>query len=722
MAEERIQLTLGGKYTASDAFAQGNKDIKNFQNATKDMTGAVRSSLGTVAKSFDGELGDSINKATNLLGQFAHGGLWGVIAAGVTTAIGYAVEKFNEAREAAAKYAEILRNEVVQSITAISEKFKSTSEQINKTKSDAKDMMDVLNGEVANNAQLKIHQLHIETLQKITDDMSKAGKDLILADESYQAACIKSAAAIEAVENATKTSKDALQASTDKRVAAEEALTGITKEREQLESLMMDNGRGWLAERQKIQDNMAKNEQMYADGMIDQATYIKFRKDLSVQLSKLEEEHKDELTQLNNVKKAEKEATKAVETEKNNEAAAQKAVTLAMQKEESVRIQAAQAEMDAEQKLKAAVDAMAETGKAATEKRAAAEEALAKATADREKVELEMFDYGKGWLAEKKKLEEDIAKNEQLYKDGLISHTEMVKNRKELAVKIAEIESKHKDDLTKLNDAIANETKASEKVNEARQKEEEALKAVTDIKVSSAKVQEQANVKIEAASNAIAAEAEAIQKAQKAADDKAYMDAQAAYILEVCTKRQVEAADYIQLFTQMIANGASETDAYAELQKKLNEEVKKRTDAESNLTDVLKEDTTTRKTKDGKAVAVAHVSIDPKEIGQGVQEWDGKTTWHNLREKMSDDVKQEHQEAKQMRAEMLPFTQLLKGNMTKQFAEEYKNALAKDYSKEQLTEMYKNALKSQLLSTSEQREQFKTFKSILKCMENQGLK
>lgn len=169
---------------------------------------------------------------------------------------------------------------------------------------------------------------------------------------------------------------------------------------------MTDHGRGWLAERQKIQDNLAKNEWAYANGVIDQATYIKHRKDLSVQLSKLEEEHKDELTQLNNIKKAEKDAVKAVEAEKRNEAVAQKAVTLAMQKEEMVRLQAADAELDAEQKLKAAVDALAVEGKAATDKRIAAEEALAKATSDREKIETEMFNFGQGWLAERKKLQD----------------------------------------------------------------------------------------------------------------------------------------------------------------------------------------------------------------------------------------------------------------------------------------------------------------------------
>ena len=55
-------------------------------------------------------------------------------------------------------------------------------------------------------------------------------------------------------------------------------------------------------------------------------------------------------------------------------------------------------------------------------------------------------------------------------------------------------------------------------------------------------------------------------------------------------------------------------------------------------------------------------------------------------------------------------------------AKDYVDALGKSYSKEQLQKMFEGALKSQLLSNSEQRQQFQTFKAILKCLEDQGLK
>ena len=54
MAESKITLTLGGKYTAGDAFSKWNTDVKNAQKSTKDMTDAARKSVGTLAGLFEG--------------------------------------------------------------------------------------------------------------------------------------------------------------------------------------------------------------------------------------------------------------------------------------------------------------------------------------------------------------------------------------------------------------------------------------------------------------------------------------------------------------------------------------------------------------------------------------------------------------------------------------------------------------------------------------------
>lgn len=97
MAEEKIKLTLGGTYTAGQAFGQWNSDIKKTQNAHRDLAGAARSSLGQIAGMFSGELHGSIVKTTNVLNDLAKGGIWGLMSAAANLAIGAVVDHLKKA-------------------------------------------------------------------------------------------------------------------------------------------------------------------------------------------------------------------------------------------------------------------------------------------------------------------------------------------------------------------------------------------------------------------------------------------------------------------------------------------------------------------------------------------------------------------------------------------------------------------------------------------------
>ncbi len=203
----------------------------------------------------------------------------------------------------------------------------------------------------------------------------------------------------------------------------------------------------------------------------------------------------------------------------------------------------------------------------------------------------------------------------------------------------------------------------------------------------------------------------------EAAADKAYMDAQMAKIARVCAANQLEANSYVSLFKDSLARGLTETEAYAELQGKLNEELEKRGKAERE---------SAKGGADGRpnstSTASATVNINPSQVGQGVAEWDGKTTWHNTRERMSQDVRDAAQERRRMNIELAPYINLLKGNYPDTMARAYMERLQQDFSMSQLQEMTEKALGRQLLSTSEQKEQLETLKRMLTAMERQGLK
>ena len=130
------------------------------------------------------------------------------MTAAATAALGFIITKFNEAKEAAAKFADICRTEIVDGMKSITSGFKDVSTDIANAKSEAKDMLAVLNGAIASEARTKVQELHIQTLQQITDGMSEAGKNAILANEAYQAAIIKNTAAIEQAEAANKQATD----------------------------------------------------------------------------------------------------------------------------------------------------------------------------------------------------------------------------------------------------------------------------------------------------------------------------------------------------------------------------------------------------------------------------------------------------------------------------------------------------------------------------------
>lgn len=141
MAEERITLNIGGEYSAKEAFTQVNSDVKDVQKSAKDMTQSFSNGLNNVAGMLDGQVADSVKGFSSLLRGLGSGGVFGLVTAAATAALGFIITKFNEAKEAAAKFSEICRTELVDAMTAASTKFKDVSTDIANAKADANSML-----------------------------------------------------------------------------------------------------------------------------------------------------------------------------------------------------------------------------------------------------------------------------------------------------------------------------------------------------------------------------------------------------------------------------------------------------------------------------------------------------------------------------------------------------------------------------------------------------
>ena len=221
------------------------------------------------------------------------------------------------------------------------------------------------------------------------------------------------------------------------------------------------------------------------------------------------------------------------------------------------------------------------------------------------------------------------------------------------------------------------------------------------------------------------------EEANEAVVEKAALSKIHDEITRICMKNEVEAAAYIKLYTESMAKGLTHSEAYAQWQEKLNEELQKRAEAEKKAAE--KAAAEAAKSAKEKAEEEAEknrpvlnsslsVSIDPNEVGAGVSQSEPVTATRLASEALSEQAKQDAQVRENMRADGRGMIDYLKGNMKPEFAQEWIRVMGEKYSYDQLETIYKNALKNQLLSTSEQKEQLRAMKDMVKCLEKQGLK
>ena len=258
MASNKIELDIGGKYSAGQMFKQLDTDIKTAGKSMKDMgQGAM-----TVANGIAGAMGEKVNgtlKSTiGIVGEMARGGIWGAMATAATAAIGYIADKIKEAKEQAkeltAAFAEMMGGKYKDSFTAISDQLKTTKQDMADTTKEADNMLKALNGKVADSAKVQIAQLHVETLQKMTDATSEAAKKAIEAQEAYIATVWKNNATMDQANNELNAANTKRSAALTRYNATEEALEATKEQQRKLETVYSSQ----LQRRSDLQANIER--------------------------------------------------------------------------------------------------------------------------------------------------------------------------------------------------------------------------------------------------------------------------------------------------------------------------------------------------------------------------------------------------------------------------------------------------------------------------------
>lgn len=230
----KVTLELGGKYTAGEAFQKASDDVKKFGRENKDAIKAGTDTLKELEKGFGEDLGGAVGKAQGVISGLVSGGLWGALAAVVGMAIGAVVDWFKQAEENAKELAKACGETLTNNLKKLGEQFKDATGDIANAKTEIKDFAAIAQGEIVNAANAKIHQLHVETLQKITDTMSDAARKVLTADEALRAAKIRQEAAIQLAAAKEEEQKNIIANANEKVQKAQEQKAGILVEQNNL--------------------------------------------------------------------------------------------------------------------------------------------------------------------------------------------------------------------------------------------------------------------------------------------------------------------------------------------------------------------------------------------------------------------------------------------------------------------------------------------------------
>lgn len=253
---EKIELDVGGKYSAGAVFSQMNADIKNAGKSMKDMgDGAVKVANG-IADAMGGKVNGALKSTMGIVGEMARGGIWGAMAAAATAAIGFVADKIKEAKEQAkelvAAFNEMMGGKYKDSFVAISDQLKTTKQEMAEATKEADAMLQALNGKVADSAKVQIAQLHVETLQKMTDATSEAAKKALEAQEAYVATVWKNNATMDQANNALNAANAKRTAALTRYNATEEALEATKEQQRKLETVYSSQ----LQRRSQLQANI----------------------------------------------------------------------------------------------------------------------------------------------------------------------------------------------------------------------------------------------------------------------------------------------------------------------------------------------------------------------------------------------------------------------------------------------------------------------------------
>jgi hypothetical protein len=341
---------------------------------------------------------------------------------------------------------------------------------------------------------MKVHELHIATLQRITDDMSAAAVQVVKADEAYAAARIRGEAALTAAQLETSAAESKVVEAQQRRSVAEEALAEVVaKKAEAQRNLESEDGYAKYISAQML---LASVMEQRAAGVELSDLIEESSREAAIYVAEWKQQHGASLEALTKAEQAEAAASAEITAIKAELERAENAVAQASTKEEVVKSQYAATLADLSKQTERASAALAKENEARAKKleqeelaRLSADERLqiSEATARIERVcQARLVDKAH-FLDLYNGLHEEGLTNEEAYNVMQSRLNEILRGRDEIEQYCADLGMEHAEIIEHYNQCMYNgmtqtEAYAStmEKLNAAIEKRTEAEKDAAD--------------------------------------------------------------------------------------------------------------------------------------------------------------------------------------------------------------------------------------------------
>lgn len=362
MADNTIQFRIGSTFSG-EGFNKANKAI---QDNRKELQSSVRGlgELSNAMSSISPATAEAMGAVKQFTAAFVSGGIVGGVISlamqGIGEAVKFCAEKFKEAEERTAAYADILRNKLLAALGDSTAAFNEVHRQLTQSKREADDLLKVLNGNVAHEAASQVYQIKMDAMNKITEEMTEQERAVVIALRDKEIAVVMATAAEKQSSNALENATQAVARATELKTAAAQRVSDAEDSLAQLQERCGE----YISKRTQIENYIATEEERFKDGSIGLREVLIARKDASLAIQKLEKEYSGQVRQL-------KDASASVTAAKQSLAEAEYAAKTAQQAADAAELKHSEAanalalaQAEGAQKVKDAQNKQTEVAKA----------------------------------------------------------------------------------------------------------------------------------------------------------------------------------------------------------------------------------------------------------------------------------------------------------------------------------------------------------------------